>query len=277
MNFARLRIAIPMVGVFAWVVVGTLGPFFMPHDPYRGNLADSLLPPIWAPGGSLRFPLGTDALGHDVFSQLIMGARLALVIAGGSLLLGAGSGTALGLVAGYYGGWIDAFLMRLADFLLAFPVLIVALLIALTFGPSIVVVVMIIAVTMWSRFVRLVRIEVLSMREREFVALARVAGASDLRVIGRHILPNVIATVIVMLTLQIGQAVLAEASLSFLGIGLPAPNPSWGAQVSANRDYLQVAWWLPVLPGVAIFLLVLSVNLVGDWLRDVFNPQLRSL
>lgn len=270
-----LRIAISLLIVTLWVVVGVLAPWLAPHNPYRGDLLNSLLPPFWN-GGDRAYPLGTDFLGHDILSQMIMGARLTLVVATGSLLIGGTTGTLVGLVAGYYGGGVDNLLMRLADLTFAFPLLLVALLLALVFGASFTMVVAIIGLLLWSRFARLVRSEVLSLRTRDFVALARVAGASDLRIMLVHLLPNVIGTVLVIVTLQVGQAILTEAALSFLGVGIPPPNPSWGAMISEGRNYLDSAWWISVFPGLAILLVVLALSLLGDWLRDVFDPRLQQ-
>ena len=268
-------VILPVAIIGAWIVVGVFATWLMPKDPLIGNLRASLLPPMWITGGSGEYPLGTDLHGRDILSELIMGARLTLIVAFGAVSIGAVTGTLTGLIVGYFGGWTDAILMRIADFVLAFPVLLGALLLAITIGPSFAMVVAIIGLVLWPRFARIVRSEVLSLRNREFVAAAVVSGASPRRILLRHLLPNVLNTVIVMATLQIGQSILAEASLSFLGVGVPPPNPSWGAMINAGRDYLQSAWWLSVIPGIAILGVVLAVNLTGDAIRDAFDPRLR--
>jgi peptide/nickel transport system permease protein len=234
-----------------------------------------MLPPAWA-GGSTTHWLGTDFFGHDILSQLIVGGRATLIVAVGALIIGGGTGTLLGLAAAYYGGWLDAVIMRIADFTYAFPVILVALLAAVVFGPSFPLVVAIIGLLIWARFARVVRSEVLSLRERDFVVLAQVAGASSTRILFRHLAPNVVNTLIVMATIQVSQAVLAEAGLSFLGVGVPPPNPSWGAMVNSGRSYLVEGWWIAAVPGLTILCVVIALSMVGDWLRDALDPESQS-
>ena len=200
-----------------------------------------------------------------------------MAVAGASIALGGGLGTALGLVAGYRGGWVDALIMRLVDSTLAVPSILLALVLAITMGPSFWIVVVVIAFTVWARYARLVRGEALSLKERDFVALARVSGASSLNIMLRHIMPNLMSSVIVLSTLQVGWAILVEASLSFLGAGIPPPTPTWGGMVAEGRNYIETLWWITMCPGIAIMLVVLAFNLFGDWLRDVLDPKLRNL
>jgi peptide/nickel transport system permease protein len=276
--FLKLSISLKLcfVVIFCWVFVAAFADFLRPHSALIGDLSYSLRPPIFF-GGNFNHPFGTDLGGHDIFSQMIAGARLTLLVVLGALLIGAGIGTLAGLIAGYYGGWLDSAVMRLADFTFAFPVILGALLLAVVFGDSFLMVILIIGVLLWSRFARVTRAEVLSLRERDFVALARVAGASDLRILIRHLLPNVMGTVIVMMTLQLSQAILTEAALSFIGVGIPPPNPSWGAIVSEGRNYLRDGWWISFFPGMAIVIVVFAITLLGDWLRDRLDPHLRPV
>jgi peptide/nickel transport system permease protein len=194
-----------------------------------------------------------------------------------SILVGGTIGTSLGLLAGYRGGWVDALIMRMVDLSLAFPSILLALIFAVTVGASFWVVVAVLGFILWARYARLVRGEVLTWKQLDFVSLARMAGCSSLRIIATHLLPNVANSIIVLSTLQVGWAIVVEASLSFLGAGIPAPAPTWGGMVSEGRKYVDSLWWVSVFPGVAIMLVVLSFNLFGDWLRDVLDPKLRQL
>jgi len=268
---------LPMVVLMAVLFVPALfSDWLAPHDPYQSYLRNRLQPPVFW-GGTWEFVLGTDRLGRCVLSRIMYGARYALAISLVGIVLGAVIGTALGLIAGYLRGWTDIVAMRLVDISLALPSVLLALALAAAWGPSFQAVIIVVAFVLWAYFARQVRAEVLSLRERDFVARARVAGASNGRIIWRHIFPNVVNTVVVMATLQIGVVILLEASLSFLGIGVPRPTPAWGLLVADGRQLVVSAWWISMFPGVAILLTVLSVNLLGDWLRDRLDPKLRQV
>jgi peptide/nickel transport system permease protein len=228
-------------------------------------------------GSSTVHLLGSDRLGRDLLSRMIVGARNSMAVAVSAILFAAVVGTTLGLIAGYLGRWADAVIMRCVDIMLSFPAILVALVFVVTVGASFWMVVSILALLLWAHFARLVRGEVLSWKERDFVALAKVAGASTARIIVTHIFPNIFNSVLVLATLQIGWAIVVEAALSFLGAGIPPPEPTWGNLVAEGRDVLDSAWWISVFPGIAIMLVVLSFNLFGDWLRDVLDPKLRQL
>jgi peptide/nickel transport system permease protein len=237
----------------------------------------ALKPPWFMEGGQPGYLLGTDPLGRDILSRVMHGARASLLVALLSIGFAAVTGTALGLLSGYAGGWLDALIMRTVDVVLTFPVILLALVFVVTLGPSLWVVTAILGLVLWSRFARLVRGEVLSWKEREFVAYARSVGASPLRIACVHVLPNIVNSVVVLVTLQVGFAIVVEASLSFLGAGVPPPAPTWGGMIASGRAYIETAWWLVVFPGVAVALTVMSFNLFGDWLRDTLDPTLRQL
>jgi peptide/nickel transport system permease protein len=211
-----------------------------------------------------------------MWARIIYGSRVSLTVAAFALLAGGFIGTSIGLVSGYYGGRIDAFFMRLADSMLAFPMILFAMLLAITLGPSMLTVVIAVSLVIWARFARIVRGEVLSLRERNFVKLAQIAGASTPRILLVHILPNIVNTLAVLLTLQLGWVIIVEASLSFLSAGIPPPTPAWGSMIAEGRTSLTRAWWASVMPGVALMFTVLSFNMLGDWLRDVIDPKMRQ-
>ena len=221
--------------------------------------------------------LGTDKQGRDILSRMIYGARISLTDAAISILLAGTLGTTLGLIAGYFGGNIDHLIMRLVDICIAIPAILFALVLAVVLGPSFQTVIIVIVSIFWSRYARLVRGETLSLKTQDFVARAKVAGASNARILRRHIFPNVVSTIIVLATLEVGQVILLEATLSFLGAGLPRPTPAWGLMIANGRELLVTAWWVAFWPGVAILFSVLSMNLFGDWLRDHLDPKLRNL
>ena len=268
---------LPMFFLVLFVFTGVFAPLIAPHDPERGGLRDRNLPPAWEEGGSSEFLLGTDHLGRDMLSRVIFGARISLAVAGVTLGVGMVIGVASGLIAGWYGGWLDEFLMRIVDIKLAIPTILLALVLVLALGQSFLIIVAILAIAVWPRFARNVRGEVLQLKTMDFVALAKVAGASTPRILFIHIFPGVINTLIVLATLEVGIVILLESTLSFLGAGVPPPTPAWGSMVSDGRDRLAVAWWISTMPGLAIMLVVLSMNLFGDWLRDRLDPRLRQL
>ena len=228
-------------------------------------------------GGSWSRPLGTDPLGRDILTRIIYGARVSIIIAGAALAIGGGFGTLVGLTAGYYGGKIDTILMRFADITLAFPLILFAILLVMVLGPSMMNVIIAISLVLWARYARVIRGEVLGLMQRDFIARARVSGASDWRIMLRHLLPNVMPTLIVLLTLQVGWVIIVEASLSFLGAGIPPPTPAWGGMLSEGKEYVSTAWWVTTAPGVAIMLVVMAFNLCGDWLREKLDPKQRSI
>ncbi len=253
--------------VVALALAALAAPLLAPGDPYHGQLAAALQAP------SRTFPLGTDAQGRDVLSRLLFGARLSLAVGLASQLIALGVGLTLGLAAGFYGRSVDALVMRAADVTLAFPSLLLLIAVAAAVKPTLPVVCVVIGVVGWAGMARLVRGQVLVVRRLDYVHAARAFGASDARLAARHVLPNVLGPVIVAATLGVGGAIMAEAALSFVGLGAPPPTPSWGAMVAEGRDLLRVAPWVSLFPGLAIGLTVLAVNLVGDGLRDALDVR----
>ena len=268
---------IPIVIIAVIVGMALFAPLLAPHDPIAQTLKDKLLPPFWLDGGSLTYPLGTDGFGRDILSRLIYGARVSLLVAILALTVGGGIGLTIGILAGYLGGIVETILMRLVDAAFTFPAILFALLLAVTMGQGLGTLIIAISLLLWASFARIIRGEVLALKQRDFVALAKVRGCSTLRIMATHILPNVLNTFMVLVTLNIGVVIIAEASLSFLGAGIPPPTPTWGLMVSDGRGRIADAWWVALIPGIAITLLVLSVNVFGDWLRDRLDPRLRQL
>ncbi|MBM3554443.1 MAG: ABC transporter permease [Alphaproteobacteria bacterium] len=259
------------------VVAALFGEAIAPHDPNGFNLAAAFKPPAWQEGGSLAYLLGTDNLGRDVLSRIIAGARVSLIVAAYAIVFSGVIGALIGMISGYFGGRVDAVIMRLVDIQMSIPSLALALMIAAVLSPSLSTVVIVIAITYWTWYARIVRGEILSLKERDYVALAKVAGCGTATIFHRHLLPNVMNTLLVLATLQVGQVIIFEASLSFLGLGIQSPEVSWGLMLADARNYITKAWWTITLPGVAIMLTCLSSNLVGDWLRDTFDPKRRQL
>jgi peptide/nickel transport system permease protein len=281
-RFASLRMhGWPLVPIGILVVLSLVAVFadvIAPHNPEIGTLGDRFKPPAWSAGGSEKFLLGTDHLGRDVLSRLIFGARVSLVVGFTAVIFAGFVGTLLGILSGYLGGWVDQVIMRVTDAWLALPGLTFAIFLAAVVGPSATNIVIILALVYWTRYARVVRGEVLSLRERDFVRLAIVAGCSKWSIMRKHILPNVVNSAIVLATLMLGVVVVVEASLSFLGVGVPPPQPAWGLMLADGKKGLMAGyWWLTVFPGICIMLLVLSANLLGDWLRVKLDPQLRQL
>jgi peptide/nickel transport system permease protein len=262
---------------FLLVVPAVFATQVAPHDPLKGSLAKRLKPPVWQDGGSAQHLLGTDKLGRDILSRMIHGARVSLMVSMIAIFVGGTLGTALGLISGYFGGRTDALLMRLVDISLSLPTILLALVLVAAVGPSFGTVITVLVVLLWARYARLVRGETLSLKERDFVARARVAGASHVRIMTRYLFPNVINSLLVLATLQVGYVILLESALSFLGAGLPRPLPAWGLMIADGRELIVTAWWVSMFPGLAIMLTVLALNLLGDWLRDHLDPKLRHV
>jgi peptide/nickel transport system permease protein len=273
----RWFLLIPLTVITVMVATATLAEFLTPYSATEISLANRLRPPFWEKGGSLAHPLGTDPMGRDLLTRMIYGARVSLVVALLALLVGGGVGAALGLIAGYYGGRLDALVMRVADTTMAFPIILFAILFVVILGGSLATTVFAVALVLWARYARVIRGEVLSLRERDFVAQARIAGCSPARIMVIHLFPNILNTLVVLLSLQAGWVIIVEASLSFLGAGIPPPTPTWGSMIAEGRDYIATAWWVSFFPGLAILATVLSFNLFGDWLRDALDPKLRQL
>jgi peptide/nickel transport system permease protein len=258
----------------ALVFVAIFGDFLAPHDMYDQDLAKRLLPPFWMEDGSTAYLLGTDALGRDILSRLIGGARTSLVVAVVGLFIGGGIGGTAGIVAGYFGGRIDSAIMRLADATLAFPIILFALLLSISMGSGLLSVVIAISIVLWARFARVVRSDVLVIRDMDYVKMAKISGASSARILWRHILPNVANTLTVLAGLQIGWVIILEATLSFLGAGISPPTPAWGSMTAEGREYLITNWWVTFMPGITIVITVVALTRLGDWLRDWLDPRL---
>ena len=278
--FIRRWPILPGIVLAALVFSAIFAPWIAPQAPNVQALRDRNAPPVWLADEegtwTQSYLLGADQVGRDVLSRIIHGARISLAVAGVALLSGLLIGVTLGLVAAWYGGVIDEVIARAVDIWHALPFLLVAIVVVTLFGGSLTVLMGVLAMVSWAGFVRNVRADVLSLREREYVLMARVCGASAPRVIVRHILPGVVPTIMVIATLAVGGLILTEATLSFLGAGIPAPTPSWGLMVSEGREYLTTAWWSSFFPGLAIFLVVMSLNFMGDWIRDFTDPRLRQ-
>lgn len=268
---------IPILVLIIFVISGLGANWIAPHNPERGDIRARNVPPAWMEGGSTKYLLGSDHLGRDVLSRVIFGARISLAVVVVTLALGGIVGVSAGLVAGFYGGWRDEVIMRIVDIKLAIPTILLALVLILALGQSFLIIVVILAIAVWPRFARNIRGEVLQLKTMDYVALAKVAGASTPRILIMHILPGVVNTLIILATLEVGIVILLESTLSFLGAGVPPPTPAWGSMVADGRDRLAVAWWISTMPGLAIMAVVLSMNLFGDWLRDKLDPRLRQL
>jgi peptide/nickel transport system permease protein len=251
-----------------------LAPWIAPWDPGRQILLKRLRPPAWQARGMLEHPLGTDHLGRDILSRILYGGRISLAVGVSSVALSALLGVTLGLLAGFHGGRADAIIMRVVDVFLAIPYILLAMGVVFALGPSLVNVILVMGITRWVQFARIVRADVLSIREREFVSGARARGNRSTRLLLRHVLPNALTPIIVVATLELAFMIIYESALSFLGLGVQPPTPTWGWMLSDGRNYLGTAWWLATFPGLAIMLTVLAVNLLGDWLRDTLDPRL---
>jgi ABC-type dipeptide/oligopeptide/nickel transport system permease subunit len=267
-----------VVGGFVAVLlcaIGVAAPWLAPYDPLEQTIVARLRPPVWQTSGTDEYLLGTDGLGRDLLSRMIYGARISLVVSISATLLAGLIGIGLGLLAGYFGRGFDQVIMGLVDVQLAFPFILLAMTFMTVFRPSVSSVIIVLALSGWAGFCRMVRGQVLVMRQREYVEAARALGASDFWILVRHVLPNILPVILVLITINVGRFVLAEASLSYVGLGVSPPTPSWGAIINEGRDYIFLAWWIQTLPGLAIVLTVLGIGLLGDWLRDRVDPRLR--
>lgn len=248
-------------------------PWVAPQDPARQSLIRRFTPPAWSAGGSQAYPLGTDQVGRDVLSRMVHGARISLLVGVAAVVVSLVAGVTLGLLSGFVGGRVDVGIMTLVDVTLSFPQILLALAFVAALGPSLTTIIVVLGLTGWERYARVVRAEVLALREKDFVEAARAVGVGWWRTVVRHMLPNTFSSVIVLSTLQVAQAILQEAALSFLGVGSGGAHPTWGQMIALGRDFVTVAWWLPTFPGLAILLTVLAINLVGDRLRDALDPR----
>lgn len=268
---------IPTAVLGVLMVFALFGPWIAPHNPVAVDLANSFSPPAWHAEGTVSNLLGTDKLGRDILSRLIRGARVSLALSLAIIGIGGGAGVALGLISGYSGKMVDTVIQRGVEVILAMPTILVALVFVFSVGRSFESVMLILSPFVAARFTRIVRGETLSVRERDFVAIAQVIGTPTWMILLKHVLPNVFNTVIVLATLEVGHLILLESSLSFLGVGVPPPLPAWGLMVADGREFISSAYWIALFPGLAILLAVLSVNLFGDWLRDILDPRRRQL
>lgn len=276
-RFLRQWPVLPVAILTLLVIAGVLAPALSPHEPTYPDLLARGTPPFWMEGGTLNFPLGTDNIGRDIYSRLLYGARISLLVVSIATVSGLVVGTTLGLLAGYMGRHIDEIIMRIVDVWYSVPFIMVALILVVVFGKSTSMMMVLLGLLAWTAYVRNVRAEVLTLKELDYVSMARISGASTARILIRHILPGVVNTIIVIATLRVGQLILAESVLSFLGAGIPPPQPAWGVMVSDGRNFLATLWWISFIPGFAIFLVVMSFNFLGDWLRDKLDPRLRQL
>jgi len=263
-----------LIIILAVLLSALAAPLLSPRKPDEQDIMNKFSPPAWSAGGDMVHPLGTDQLGRDALSRLLYGSRITLVISFGGTLFGVAAGVLLGAVSGYYGKWVDALIMRIVDIQLSFPFTLLALFIAAVLGPGIRNIILIAGISSWVRYARVVRGEILSIKEMEYIEAVRALGGDDLRIILRHIIPNVVSPVIVLATLELAKIVLMEASLSYLGMGVPIDIPTWGRMLADGRQYMVSAPWMAILPGLCITITVLGVNLLGDWLRDYLDPKL---
>ncbi len=275
--FRQITFIIPVVILLLLLLTAIFAPAVAPYSPTKVSLTERLLPPFFMERGSTAHILGTDKLGRDVLSRVIFGSRISLSISLMVVLITSSIGTIFGIIAGYTGERIDGLLMRVTDVSMAFPAIILAMLLAVIIGPSFKTVVLAMSILGWAPYARLIRGEALKLSGADFVDQARIIGSSSLRIMIRHIFPNIINPLIIMMTLSVGIIILGEAGLSFLGVGIPPPTPSWGVMVSDGRDLVDTAWWISFFPGLAIGMVVLSGNFLGDWLRDKLDPRLRQI
>ena len=275
-NLKRLPIA-GICFLMPIVICGIFGFLFYPHPPTEMNLGHSLRPPAMLPGGEWSHFLGTDHMGRDLLSRLIEGARVSLIVSIVGVGLAGLLGVSLGMIAGYFGGSIDNIIMRIVDMMMSIPPILMAILLAASLGGGMTTIILSIMVIFWTGYARVIRGETLSIKQRDFVTLALVTGCGRLRILMKHIFPNLVNTAVVLATLQLGRAIIIEASITFLGLGLQPPASAWGLIISEGRIYLSTAWWIPTFAGLAIMMTVLGSNITGDWLRDALDPKLKRI
>ncbi len=266
-----------LIMVLGVIFCAVFSPLISPHDPILQDVEKRLIPPVWQEGADPSYLLGTDHLGRDIVSRLIYGARISIVVSVSAVALSAFLGTLIGLLSGFYGGKVDSIFMRIADVQLAFPFILLAIAIIAVLGPNLQNIIIVMGITGWVIYARVVRAEVLSLREKEFILSVRALGGSNGRIIFKHLLPNVIPPIIVIVTLEMARMIIMEAALSFLGLGIQPPTPTWGGMLADGRVYLATSWWLATFPGLVIMLVVLGINLLGNWLRDMLDPRLTQL
>ena len=276
-QFVRRYPVLPAIVLVGLAIMAIFAPILAPLDPLDSDLSKVKAPPAWIDGGTFQYFLGADGIGRDLLSRIIFGSRISMMVAGVVILTGGIVGVFLGLVAGYYGGVRDEVIMRLVDVFYAIPFILVALVVAVVFGSSLGLVMILLSLFSWPIFARQTRALTLQLKTKDYVAAAKIAGASPSRIALRHIVPGLMNVVIVIATLQVGNLILTESVLSFLGIGIPAPQPAWGSMIAEGRVFITSAWWIPLMPGAAVFLTVFAFNFLGDWLRDYYDPNLRQL
>lgn len=274
--FLKLNPTLPIAILVIMAVAAIIGPRLTPGESEVSDLSIALLPPAWEDGGDWKYPLGTDDSGRDILSRILDGARVTAFVAGGAILIAAAIGVVLGVLAGFRGGIVDAVVMWAVDTLYALPTLILVIVAVTVIGHSLWALMLIMGLLGWAGHARVIRGQVLALRHREFVTLARIGGCSNLRIMRKHILPNVVGSILVLTTLNVGSFILLESALSFLGLGVRPPNASWGVMLADGRNYISTAWWIVTFPGIAIGLTILCGNLLGDWLRDHLDPTLEA-
>jgi peptide/nickel transport system permease protein len=268
---------VPIILLLPVIICGIFGPLFYPHDPTVMKLSAALKPPAWISGGDWSFFLGTDNMGRDLLSRLIEGARISLLVAVFGVGIAGIFGVTMGMVAGYFEGKIDNIIMRIVDTQMSIPAILLIILLAAVLGGGLATIIISVSLVFWTTYARVIRGETLSVKQRDFVALAKVTGCGHTRILRKHIFPNLVNTVMVLATLQLGRAIIIEASITFLGLGIQPPATAWGLIISDGRIYMSTAWWVPTFAGIAIMVTVLGANLFGDWLRDKLDPRLRQI
>jgi peptide/nickel transport system permease protein len=261
--------------VLSFILIAIFAPFIAPNDPLKANIINRLRPPFWMDGGNITFLLGADEIGRDILSRIIYGARVSILVGLVTVAISGFLGTLLGSFAGYFRGRFDAILSRFADLLLSFPYLIFAIFLMSIVGPGFFNLIVILCFKSWVNFFRLSRGEMISEKTKEYVEAAQALGESDIKIIFKEILPNIIHSLLVLATLRVGFFIILEASLSFLGLGIQPPTPAWGSMINSGRAYMLSAWWVSTIPGIALLILVLSINLLGEGLRDILDPRLK--